>query len=35
MGGAKTLSATLDRVQITSSAGNNFDAGTINLIIEY
>jgi hypothetical protein len=35
MGGAKTLSDTLDRVRITTVGGvNTFDAGTINILYE-
>jgi hypothetical protein len=34
MGGTKTLSGTLDRVRVTSSAPDNFDAGTINIFYE-
>ena len=33
-GGSKTLSATLDRVSITRSGTNTFDAGTINILYE-
>jgi WD40 repeat protein len=34
-GGSKALSATLDRVRITTAGGtDNFDAGTINIIYE-
>jgi hypothetical protein len=35
MSGAKTLSATLDRIRITTVAGTNtFDAGSINILYE-
>ena len=35
IGGSKTLSATLDRIRITTVGGTNtFDAGTINIIYE-
>lgn len=35
VGGAKTLSATLDRVRITSTSGTDtFDAGSINILYE-
>ena len=35
MGGVKTLSATLDRVRITTASGTDaFDAGTINIMYE-
>ncbi len=30
-GGAKTLSATLDRVRLTRSGTNTFDAGSVSL----
>ena len=33
-GGTKTLSATLDRVSVTRTGTNTFDAGTINIIYE-
>jgi hypothetical protein len=33
-GGDKTLSATLDRVRITSTGTNTFDAGSINILYE-
>jgi hypothetical protein len=33
-GGDKTLSATLDRVSITRTGTNTFDAGTINILYE-
>ena len=32
--GIKTLSATLDRVRITNTGANTFDAGTINILYE-
>jgi hypothetical protein len=32
--GSKTLSATLDRVRITASGADTFDAGTINIMYE-
>ncbi len=32
MGGYKSLSATLDRVRITTSGGNTFDAGSVNVM---
>ena len=34
MAGVKSLSATLDRVRITSTAAVTFDAGTINILYE-
>ena len=34
LGGSKTLSAQLDRVSITRTGTNTFDAGTINIIYE-
>lgn len=34
LAGTKTLSATLDRVRITSTSGDTFDAGTINIMWE-
>ena len=33
-GGSKALSATLDRVRITTVSGDTFDAGTINILYE-
>lgn len=33
-GGSKTLSATLDRVSVTRTGTNTFDAGTINILYE-
>jgi hypothetical protein len=33
-GGDKTLSATLDRVSVTRTGTNTFDAGTINILYE-
>jgi hypothetical protein len=33
-GGSKSLSATLDRVRITTTGTNTFDAGTINILYE-
>lgn len=33
-GGSKTLSATLDRVTVTRTGTNTFDAGTINIMYE-
>lgn len=33
-GGTKTLSATLDRVSVTRTGTNTFDAGTINILYE-
>jgi hypothetical protein len=32
--GIKTLSATLDRVRITNTGANTFDAGSINILYE-
>lgn len=34
LGGSKTLSAQLDRVSVTRTGTNTFDAGTINIIYE-
>ena len=34
LGGTKTLSAALDRVSVTRSGTNTFDAGTINVLYE-
>ena len=34
LGGSKTLSATLDRVSVTRTGTNTFDAGTINILYE-
>lgn len=34
LGGSKSLSATLDRVRITSTAAVTFDAGSINILYE-
>jgi hypothetical protein len=31
VGGSKTLSSVLDRIEITNSGGGNFDAGTLNI----
>lgn len=33
-GGSKTTAAAVDRVRITSTTGDNFDAGSINLLYE-
>lgn len=33
-GGAKTLSATLDRVRITNGSSDTFDAGSVNILYE-
>ena len=34
LGGSKTLSATLDRVSVTRTGTNTFDAGSINILYE-
>jgi hypothetical protein len=34
LGGSKTLTGTLDRVSVTRTGTNTFDAGTINIIYE-
>jgi len=33
-GGSKTLSATLDRIRLTTIGGNTFDAGSVNIMYE-
>jgi len=33
-GGSKTLSATLDRIRLTTVGGNTFDAGSVNIMYE-